>query len=71
MLEGALGGAGDTLPPMLTSSSITLARIPLAAWAAAQWGSSGIWWVISLTAIGRALGMTALWRAGRWKRKSV
>ncbi|MFN2565392.1 MAG: MATE family efflux transporter [Gemmatimonadaceae bacterium] len=71
VLEGALGGAGDTLPPMLTSSTITLARIPLAAWAAAEWGSSGIWWVISLTAIARALGMVVLWRGGRWKRKSL
>jgi Na+-driven multidrug efflux pump len=71
VLEGALGGAGDTLPPMLTSSTITLARIPLAAWAAARWGSSGIWWVISLTAIGRAVGMMVLWRSGRWKRKSL
>ena len=71
VLEGALGGAGDTVPPMLTSTTITLARIPLAAWAAATWGSSGIWWVISLTAIARALGMIVLWRAGRWKRKSL
>jgi putative MATE family efflux protein len=71
VLEGALGGAGDTVPPMLTSTTITLARIPLAAWAAAEWGSSGIWWVISLTAIARALGMIALWRWGRWKRKSL
>jgi MATE family, multidrug efflux pump len=71
VLEGALGGAGDTVPPMLTSTTITLARIPLAAWAADRWGSSGIWWVISLTAIARALGMIILWRAGRWKRKSL
>ena len=71
VLEGALGGAGDTVPPMLTSTTITLARIPLAAWAAAEWGSSGIWWVISLTAIARALGMLFLWRTGRWKRKSL
>jgi putative MATE family efflux protein len=71
VLEGALGGAGDTVPPMVTSTAITLARIPLAAWAAAEWGSSGIWWVISLTAIARALGMLLLWRAGRWKRKSL
>ena len=71
VLEGALGGAGDTVPPMLTSTTITLARIPLAAWAADQWGSSGIWWVISLTAIARALGMIILWRSGRWKRKSL
>src|SRR5919199_631821 len=63
VLEGALGGAGDTVPPMLTSSTITLARIPFADWAAAEWGSSGIWWVISLTAIGRAAGMMVLWRS--------
>lgn len=71
VLEGALGGAGDTVPPMITSTTVTLARIPLAAWAAAEWGSSGIWWVISLTAIARALGMIVLWRVGRWKRKSL
>jgi putative MATE family efflux protein len=71
VLEGALGGAGDTVPPMLTSTTITLARIPLAAWAADEWGSSGIWWVISLTAIARAVGMILLWRSGRWKRKSL
>jgi putative MATE family efflux protein len=71
VLEGALGGAGHTLAPMITSTSITLTRIPLAAWAAARWGSVGIWWVISLTAIGRALAIVWLWRAGGWKRKSV
>ena len=36
-----------------------------------RWGSAGIWWVISLTAIGRGIGMAALWRAGRWKRKAI
>lgn len=70
VLEGALGGAGDTLPPMLTSSAFTFARIPLAAWAAAQWGSEGIWWVISLTAIGRALAMMGIWYSGRWARRA-
>lgn len=71
VLEGALGGAGDTVPPMLASTTLTAARIPLAAWAAGRWGSSGIWWVISLTAIGRGAAMTALWRAGGWKRRSL
>lgn len=71
VLESALGGAGDTLPPMLTSTAITLSRVPLAGWAAARWGSLGIWWVISLTAIGRGLAMMALWRGGRWKHRSV
>jgi putative MATE family efflux protein len=71
VLEGALGGAGHTVAPMLSSTAITVARVPLAAWAAATWGPSGIWWVISLTAILRALAMIALWRSGGWKHKSV
>jgi putative MATE family efflux protein len=71
VLEGALGGAGHTLAPMVTSTAITVSRIPLAAWAAGRWGSLGIWWVISLTAIARALAIVWLWRAGGWKHKSV
>lgn len=71
VLEGALGGAGDTLPPMLASSVLTAARIPLAAWAAPRYGVSGIWWVLTLTAVARALAMVALWRSGRWQHKSL
>ena len=71
VLEGALGGAGHTVAPMLASTTITAARIPLAAWAASTWGSSGIWWVISLTAIARAIAMIILWRAGGWKLRTV
>jgi putative MATE family efflux protein len=68
VLEGALGGAGDTLPPMITSTALTALRIPLAAWAASRWGTQGIWWTISLTALGRGVAMMALWKWGRWKR---
>lgn len=71
VLEGALGGAGHTVAPMLSSTAITVSRIPLAAWAAARWGSVGIWWVISLTAMARAVAMIWLWRSGGWKLKSV
>jgi putative MATE family efflux protein len=71
VLEGALGGAGHTVAPMITSTAITLLRIPLAAWAASRYGTQGIWWVITLTAMGRAVGMVWLWRAGGWKRKTV
>jgi putative MATE family efflux protein len=71
VLEGALGGAGDTVPPMLTSTFFSALRVPVAAWAAARWGTSGIWWTITLTAIGRSLGMALLWRWGRWQRKSL
>ncbi|HUQ83349.1 MAG TPA: MATE family efflux transporter [Gemmatimonadaceae bacterium] len=71
VLEGALGGAGHTVPPMLTSTALTALRIPVAWWAAARWGVDGIWWTISLTAAARGLAMIALWRAGGWKHKSV
>ena len=71
VLESALGGAGETVPPMITSTVLTASRIPLATWAAMRWGSIGIWWVISLTAMARGLAMAGLWRAGRWKRRSL
>lgn len=71
VLEGALGGAGDTVPPMITSTALTALRIPLAAWWASLWGPVGIWWAISVTAAGRGVAMMLLWRSGRWKRKTV
>ena len=71
VLEGALGGAGHTVPPMVTSTVLTASRIPLAWWAAARWGSVGIWWVISLTAMGRGAAMALLWRRGGWKHRSL
>lgn len=71
VLEGALGGAGETVPPMILSTALTASRIPLAAWAASRWGSAGIWWVITCTAMGRGIAMVFLWRLGRWKRRSV
>lgn len=71
ILEGALGGAGDTLPPMLASTVLTASRIPLAAWAAMEWGTAGIWWVITITAAARGIAMLALWRLGHWKRRLV
>ena len=71
VLEGALGGAGYTVPPMLTSTFLTVMRIPLAWWTAARWGVDGIWWTISLTAAARGVAMVLLWRAGGWKHKSV
>lgn len=71
VLEGALGGAGATLAPMVASVSLTLARIPLSIWAGSRWGVEGLWWVISLTATGRGFAMLALWRLGRWERNVV
>jgi putative MATE family efflux protein len=71
VLEGALGGAGFTLAPMLVSTGLTALRIPLAAWAGPRFGATGLWWVISATATARGLAMIVLWRSGRWKGKNV
>jgi Na+-driven multidrug efflux pump len=71
VLEGALGGAGATLAPMVASTTLTVARIPLATWAAARFGVVGLWWVIAATATLRGLAMVVLWRLGRWKRNVV
>lgn len=71
VLEGALGGAGNTIPPMITSTALSALRIPLAAWWATLWGPAGIWWAISVTAAGRGVAMMYLWRSGRWKHMSV
>jgi len=67
VLEGAMGGAGFTLQPMLWSTALTAARIPLAAWLAGALGVSGIWWAISLTGVARGVAMAALWRGERWR----
>ena len=71
VLEGALGGAGYTMMPMVASTAITASRIPVAAWAAARYGSAGLWWTIAITAMLRAVAMMLIWRSGRWKRSSV
>jgi putative MATE family efflux protein len=71
VLEGAMGGAGATVPPMVWSTTCTASRIPLAAWAAARWGTGGLWTVIAVTAALRGIGMAVLWSLGRWKRKQV
>ncbi len=71
VLEGGLGGAGNTIPPMITSTVLSALRIPLAAWWATIWGPAGIWWAISVTAAGRGFAMMYLWRSGRWKLMSV
>jgi Na+-driven multidrug efflux pump len=71
VLEGALGGAGATLAPMLWSTGLTALRIPLAAWAGPRYGAEGLWWVISATATARGLAMARSGAPGRWKRNKV
>jgi putative MATE family efflux protein len=71
VLEASLGGAGHTLPPMLASTALTAARIPLGAWAAWRFGLDGLWWTITLTAVARAGAMALLWHRGGWKGRRV
>jgi MATE family, multidrug efflux pump len=71
VLEGAMGGAGFTLQPMLWSTCLTVARIPLGAWFAGAFGLAGVWWAISLTAMGRGVAMAILWREERWQSARV
>lgn len=67
VLQGAMGGAGFTLQPMLWSVGLTAARIPIAAWLAAAIGLPGVWWAISLTSLGRGAAMALLFRGERWQ----
>lgn len=71
VLESAMGGAGWTMVPMLGSTAITLLRLPIGAWAAAQWGTSGLWWTLALTAAARGVLMMGLWAWRRWERVTV
>lgn len=71
VLESAMGGAGYTLPPMLGSTAITALRIPVGAWSAAHFGTTGLWWTLALTAGARGVLMAVLWGSGRWRRVAV
>ena len=67
ILEGALAGAGYTLWPQITSTSLTLLRVPLAAWWSRGLGVLGIWLALSVTAVARGVAMTLFWLRGAWR----
>ncbi|MFN8177157.1 MAG: MATE family efflux transporter [bacterium] len=68
---GAFTGTGRTLPPMLVSVLTSLVRVPLASYLAIgrAIGPSGLWWVISLTAVARGVWVSAWFRGGGWRRE--
>ena len=73
VLDGAFGGAGMTVPPLVIGGTFSLLRIPLAAVAVLVWGlgAEAIWVVISVTAGLRGIAC-ALWFArGTWKTRTV
>ncbi|MBN2412796.1 MATE family efflux transporter [candidate division KSB1 bacterium] len=73
VFEGAFGGAGNSLPPMLISVPMTWLRIPLAIVLAHTlgMGSVGIWWAIASTTGMKGLTMALWFRRGNWKTKKV
>ena len=73
VLEGAFGGAGNSIPPMVVSVPLTWARIPLALFLAHELGlgSSGVWWAIAVTTGLKGVIMAFWFKKNRWKLKEV
>jgi putative MATE family efflux protein len=71
ILEGALAGAGYTLWPQTASTTLTLLRVPLAAWWSGTIGLLGIWLALSVTAVSRGVMMTIFWLRGSWRHATV
>jgi Na+-driven multidrug efflux pump len=73
VLNGAFSGAGDTMPPMLISVTVSLLRLPLAWWCAVTLGLGlpGLAWMISLTCAGRTVILALWFRRGAWRTKAL
>jgi putative MATE family efflux protein len=73
ILEGAFGGAGDTMPPMIVQIPGSLLRIPLAWYLVFQldWGINGVWWTLTFTSIIKAIVMSVWFKRNRWQLKQV
>jgi len=73
VLEGAFGGAGDTLPPMVIMIPGAVARIPLAYWLCftLDWGINGVWWTLTITTTVKAVILALWFKRGKWKEKQV
>ncbi|MEW6743223.1 MAG: MATE family efflux transporter [Planctomycetota bacterium] len=72
VFEGAFGGAGRTVPPMVVSISVTILRIPVI-YLCTRLGApvEGVWWTISLTQVVRGMWIALWFRAGVWKTSAV
>lgn len=49
VMEGVFSGLGNTLPPIIIGLPLNIIRIPLAYYAAKEFGVNGIWWTIGIT----------------------
>ncbi len=67
---GAFTGAGNTLPPGIISSALSLIRIPLGYLLAfrLELGPVSIWWMLTITSALRGILLAVWFRRGRWKR---
>ena len=66
--EGGFSGAGDTMPTLCITGSLTAARIPLAWLFAYQlgWGIDGAWWAIAVSTVLKGIVLPAWFSRGRW-----
>lgn len=73
ILEGAFSGAGDTKPPFLIISSITLLRIPLSylLGIVLKYGINGVWVVISFTTFFKGVLLYYWFKKGKWMKKKI
>ena len=73
VLEGAFGGAGDTIPPMLVMIPFSLARVPLAYFLSFNMdlGVSGVWWTLTITSVIKSIILGLWFKRGKWKEKVV
>lgn len=71
VLQMAMEGAGYSLIPWIPSSVLTLLRLPLAPVLSRPLGLAGIWWTISVTAVGRGIAALWIWRRRRWVEREV
>lgn len=66
--EGGFSGAGDTMPTLVITGTLTAARIPLA-WLFAYalgWGIGGVWWAIAVSTVLKGIVLPAWFSRGRW-----
>ena len=73
VLNGAFSGAGDTVPPMVISTCMSLLRFPLA-WVFAVplgLGLDGLALMITITCVARTIVLAAWFRRGAWRTKTL
>jgi len=73
VIEGAFGGAGDTIPPMVVMLQGAIIRIPMAYYLCftLDWGINGVWWTLTITSILKAIVISLWFRRGKWKLKEI